>query len=177
MLLNCVHVTGKPLFHRTVSSMEGYKCLFLIYLTKLSIPYIMWRWMDRCDKQRIGKDVQGCQSNDIWNFIFISYSDFLHPIIVSVKCYCCVWSHSGPHTVCRTPLDEGSARRRDLYLTTHNIHKRQTSTPSAGFETAIPASEWPQTHALDNWNVTKLYLLNAVTGWPLNMKPCRYIKQ
>jgi len=26
-----------------------------------------------------------------------------------------------------TPLDEGSARRRDLYLTTHDIHKRQTS--------------------------------------------------
>jgi hypothetical protein len=46
----------------------------------------------------------------------------------------------------RTPLDEWSARRRDLYLTTHN---RQTSMPSAGFEPAIPASERPQTHALD----------------------------
>jgi hypothetical protein len=32
------------------------------------------------------------------------------------------------NTVGRTPLDEGSARRRDLYLTTtHNTHKRQTS--------------------------------------------------
>jgi len=28
-------------------------------------------------------------------------------------------------TLGRTPLDEGSARCRDLYLTTHNIHKRQ----------------------------------------------------
>ena len=27
-------------------------------------------------------------------------------------------------TVCRTPLDEWSARRRDLYLTTHNTHNR-----------------------------------------------------
>ena len=27
----------------------------------------------------------------------------------------------------RTPLDEWSARRRDLYLTTHNTHNRQTS--------------------------------------------------
>jgi hypothetical protein len=26
-------------------------------------------------------------------------------------------------TVGRTPLDEGPARRRDLYLTTHNTHK------------------------------------------------------
>ena len=32
-------------------------------------------------------------------------------------------------TVGRTPLDEWSARRRDLYLTKHNSHKRQTSIP------------------------------------------------
>jgi hypothetical protein len=32
-------------------------------------------------------------------------------------------------TIGRTPLDEGPARRRDLYLTTHNTHKRQTSMP------------------------------------------------
>jgi hypothetical protein len=30
-------------------------------------------------------------------------------------------------TLGRTPLDEGSARRRDLYVTTYNTHKRQTS--------------------------------------------------
>jgi len=36
-----------------------------------------------------------------------------------------------------------------LYLTTHNIHKKQTSMPPVGFEPAIPASERPQTHALD----------------------------
>ena len=30
-------------------------------------------------------------------------------------------------TVGRTPLDEWSARRRDLYLTAHSIHNRQTS--------------------------------------------------
>ena len=34
------------------------------------------------------------------------------------------------HTILRrTPLDEGSARRRDLYLTTHNSQKRPTSFP------------------------------------------------
>jgi hypothetical protein len=32
-------------------------------------------------------------------------------------------------TLGRTPLDEWSARRRDLYLTTHNTHNRQTSMP------------------------------------------------
>jgi hypothetical protein len=36
-------------------------------------------------------------------------------------------------TVGRTPLDEWSTRRRVLYLTTHNTHRRQTSMPSAGF--------------------------------------------
>jgi hypothetical protein len=51
--------------------------------------------------------------------------------------------------LCRTPLDEWSAVRRDLYLSTHNTHKRQTSVPPAKFEPAIPASERPQTHALD----------------------------
>jgi hypothetical protein len=59
-------------------------------------------------------------------------------------------SHSLRHTTLgRTPLDEWSARRRDLYLTTHNTHKRQTSMPPTGFEPTILASERPQTHALD----------------------------
>ena len=50
------------------------------------------------------------------------------------------------HTHSTTPLDESPARRRDLYLTTHN---RQTSVPPVGFEHTISAGEWPQTYALD----------------------------
>ena len=46
-------------------------------------------------------------------------------------------------TVGRTPLDERSARRRDLYLTTHNTHNRQTSMPPVGFEPTISAGERP----------------------------------
>jgi len=52
-------------------------------------------------------------------------------------------------TLGRTPLDEWSVWHRDLYLTTHNTHKRQTSMPTAVFESTVPATEWPQTHALD----------------------------
>ena len=52
-------------------------------------------------------------------------------------------------TAGRTPVDERSARRRDLYLTTHNIHNRQTSMPPAGFEPTISAGDRPQTYALD----------------------------
>ena len=42
-----------------------------------------------------------------------------------------------------------SVRRRCLYLTTHNTHKRQTSKAPAGFEPAFRASERPQTRAVD----------------------------
>jgi hypothetical protein len=45
----------------------------------------------------------------------------------------------------RTPVD---VRRRDLYLTRQNTHKRQTSITPPGFEPAVPASERPQTHSL-----------------------------
>jgi len=48
----------------------------------------------------------------------------------------------------RTPLDEWSAHRRYLYLTTHNTHNRQTSMPSVGFEPTISAGEQPQTPRL-----------------------------
>jgi hypothetical protein len=51
-------------------------------------------------------------------------------------------------TLGRTPLDERSARRTDLYLTTQNTHKKQTSTPPAVLELAIPASNRLQTQAL-----------------------------
>jgi len=51
-------------------------------------------------------------------------------------------------TVGRTPLDEWSVRRRDLYLTTHNTRNRQTSMPPVGFEPTISAGERPYTYVL-----------------------------
>ena len=54
------------------------------------------------------------------------------------------------HTICsRTLLHEWSAKV-DLYLKTHNNHKRQISIPPAGFETTIPVSQRPQAHSLDH---------------------------
>ena len=66
-------------------------------------------------------------------------------------------------TVGRTPLDEWSARRRDLYLTTHNTHNRQTFTPPAGFEPTITAGERPQTYALDRTATGTGILISYVT--------------
>ena len=52
-------------------------------------------------------------------------------------------------TFSRTPLDEWSIRRRDLYLTTPNTHNRQTSIPPVGFEPTISADKRLKTYALD----------------------------
>ena len=52
-------------------------------------------------------------------------------------------------TLFRTPLDERSPLRRELYLKTRNTHNRQKIIPTVGFVPAIPASESPQVHALD----------------------------
>jgi len=49
-------------------------------------------------------------------------------------------------TVGRTPLEEWSARRRDLYRTTHNTHNRQTSMPPVGFEAAADLRLRPRGH-------------------------------
>ena len=80
-------------------------------------------------------------------------------------------------TVGRTLLDEWSARRRDLYLTTHNTHNRQTFMLRVGFEPTISAGERPQTNALDRASTgsgIRIYILpvtvaalseEAMTHW------------
>jgi hypothetical protein len=75
---------------------------------------------------------------------FMAQQTLVRPGLLSVEAS---RSHTDPpHSV---GLLGSSTRRRDLYLTTHNTHKTQTSMPSAGFEPAIPASQRPQKHALD----------------------------
>jgi hypothetical protein len=55
--------------------------------------------------------------------------------------------NTGHTTFDRTPLDKWSARRKNLYLTTHKSHKRDTPLPPAGFEPTIPARQRLRTHA------------------------------
>jgi len=57
--------------------------------------------------------------------------------------------HTRCITVGRTTLDKWSAHHRDRYLTTHNTHNRQKSTPPVGYKPTISAGERPQTYALD----------------------------
>jgi hypothetical protein len=104
-------------------------------------------------------------------------------IIITSYSLFCFWPNSPPprassflrfldHTqrrskVGRTPLDEWSARRRDLYLTTHKIHTRQISISPGGFEPTISASERPQTYVLDR----------AATGTGCRLFHCYKIKK
>ena len=73
----------------------------------------------------------------LYFILFFSLTSF-YVLIVGAEGYCCTQSQSVTHTHAhthkhgRTPLDEGSARFRDLYLTTHNTHKRQSSMHPAG---------------------------------------------
>ena len=81
-------------------------------------------------------------------------------------------------TVGRTPLDEWSARRRDLYLTTHNTHNRQISMPPVGFEPTISPGERPQTYAWprghwDRHSVFSLHWIIMVCDmWPFLYVSC-----
>jgi hypothetical protein len=77
----------------------------------------------------------------IWLFFFVVPQPYSDPDRLNVE--------TRPTTVGRTPLDKGQTRRRDLYLTTHDIRKRQPC-PPAEFETAIPASERSRIYALDS---------------------------
>ena len=64
-----------------------------------------------------------------------------------------------PTTVVKTPLDEWSVRRSDLYMKTRNTHKGQISTPSAEYEPTISAGERPQTYARDDLATAIGYIL------------------
>jgi hypothetical protein len=78
------------------------------------------------------------------NLYFLSQLDIYCLLTVGVEF---VVAPIHTHTFGWTPLHDWSAPRRDLYLTTHNVHNRQTSIPLAWFEPAIPASGRPQTYA------------------------------
>jgi len=62
-------------------------------------------------------------------------------------------------TVGRTPLDEWSARRRDLYLTTHDTHNRQISMPPVQERLRLKLKLTPKiTAVLTEHGMTKAYL-------------------
>jgi hypothetical protein len=91
-------------------------------------------------------------------------TDLLYSISLTIfVCFVALWPDSGKwppltelpnHAHCThtklgmTPLDEWSAHRRDLYLTTHNTQDRHPF-PRRDSNQQSPASEPQQSHALD----------------------------
>ena len=71
-------------------------------------------------------------------------------------------------TLGRTPLNERSARRRDLHLLEHNTHRRQTSMPSAGFDPTNSSKReaaYPRLIPRDTGIDTKMYTkYNTIAG-------------
>ena len=62
------------------------------------------------------------------------------PTQVMASSFLMFLDHTQWHTAFgRTSLDEWSACRRDLYMTTHNTHNRQTSMSPVGFEPTTSA--------------------------------------
>jgi len=81
-------------------------------------------------------------------------------------------------TLGMNPLDEWSARHRDLYLTTHNTNKKEISMHPSGLETAIPASERPKIHSLESaaTGISSLTNTSMYTKDPEYIKACNGCK-
>ena len=89
--------------------------------------------------------------------LLMSYIYMEHPFLVFLD-------HAQRRsTVGRTPLDEWSARRRDLYLTTHGTHNRQISMPPVGFKPTISAGERPA--EILGSNPTGIYIYIYIYIW------------
>ena len=67
-------------------------------------------------------------------------------------------------TVGRIPLDEWSAHRRDLYLTTNNTHNRQTSMPADRIRTCIPSKRTTTKYTV--WSLRYNFCLFLVNSPP-----------
>jgi hypothetical protein len=75
----------------------------------------------------------------MFRFVDLPSSTYLFTVGVE-GVYFHLITHTHTHTtVGRAPLDEGSARRRDPYLTTQTLYKRQTSMPPGGIATHDPS--------------------------------------
>ena len=81
-----------------------------------------------------------------------------------------IHDHTYWHTTLgMTPLDEWSARSRDLSLTTRYIHERQASMPPEGFKSTILAREHPQTYALEEGSLgaahINMHIFKSPSKW------------
>ena len=117
----------------------------------------MWRQISEEEARIVTRDNKNVISLlDFLCFMFVF--DATAPQWARASSFTRFLDHTRRTTVGRTPLGEWSARRRDLYLTTHNTHNRQTSMPPVGFEPTVSACERPQNHAFYCFTLDKVYI-------------------
>ena len=140
----CVSVISKPrqwegLDQPGLSSHERKKYLRALCFVLKSILKWLSTNINECHSS-IGKRICARQ------YTFLSGMFYL--LIVVVQSYYCTWLHSmthaHTHTLGWTPLDEGSARRKVLYVhNTQHIKYEKKPIRSVGFAPVIPASGRP----------------------------------
>ena len=75
-------------------------------------------WLKYCWQAHVTSPLHVASSTQsiLYDFL-LPYSKHFYFLVVGVENYCCIWSYSGTHTLCRTPLDEGSApSQRPLHV-------------------------------------------------------------
>ena len=119
--------------------------LYHLYLFAYMILSVTDLILDQCDwKTEMSKTLN---KNITYQILRQSVQAFFS--LTSCTCSYHTHTHTHTHTHGRTPLDEWSACRTDLYLKKNSTHNRQTSMPPTRFETVIPASERLQVYDFD----------------------------
>ena len=93
--------------------------------------------------ERIGEVLREVQFNSLFSLSFLVWPLPIHRS--SWRLLFDLIAFNDTHTVGRTPLDDRTARHRDLYLITHSTQKSQTTMPLKRCEPAVPASVRPLT--------------------------------
>jgi hypothetical protein len=119
----------------------------------------------------ISTELSKCEWLHIILYLFLT--SFTYLFTAGVEGFCdFTWSHSDTQhsTVCRTPLDEGSACLRDLSLTTQTLYKTNIHAPggsrthdpskrSAADLRLKPRGAWDRGYKLQNSSIlVKKYL-------------------
>jgi len=140
--LSALHVSGDVFAHH-----QEHLAVFTVFGGIHPVCCRLVSWMSSNCSFNSSKTSAGSNLDEYHLFSFLWRCD---PTRVMSSSFLRFLDHTQRRTTAgRAPLDERSARRRDLYLTTHNTHNRQTSMPPVGFEPTISAGERPQTYGLE----------------------------